>query len=100
MAIALTESTFDKETEKGLVLVDFWASWCGPCRMMAPVVDQIDDEFPNVKACKVNIDEEPALAQRFGVMSIPTLVLLSDGEEIARTVGLLPKEQIIARLGL
>ena len=100
MELDLTKQNFDKETETGTVLVDFWASWCGPCRMLAPVVAQIAQEHPEWKVCKVNVDEQPELAQRFGVMSIPTVVCLRDGKEAARSVGLLPKEQLLGKLQL
>ncbi len=76
------------------VLLDFWASWCGPCRMVSPIVDQIADEHPEWKVGKVNVDEEQALAAQFGVMSIPTLVVMKDGKEANKAVGVMPKEAI------
>ena len=85
--------------QKKAVCVYFWASWCGPCRMLAPVIDQLAAEQTDVKVCKVNIDEEPGLAQRFGVMSIPTVVLFENGQEKNRSVGLVPKEKLLALLG-
>ena len=85
--------------QKKAVYVYFWASWCGPCRMLAPVIDQLAAEQTDVKVCKVNIDEEPGLAQRFGVMSIPTVVLFENGQEKNRSVGLVPKEKLLALLG-
>ena len=91
---------FVQETEKGVVLVDFWASWCGPCRMLAPVVEQIAQEHSEWKVCKVNVDEQPELAQQFGVMSIPTVVCLREGKESARSVGLVSKDQLLAKLQL
>jgi thioredoxin 1 len=100
MAKDLNVSNFDTEVAEGRVLVDFWASWCGPCRMMAPVVEQLDEDFGDLRVFKVNIDEEPTLAERYGVMSIPTLILFENGKEKARSVGLLPKEQLISRLGI
>ena len=81
------------------VLVDFWASWCGPCRMLAPVVEEIAAEHPEVKVCKVNVDDEPALAGQFGIMSIPTLLVFRDGKVVNSSVGVRPKEQIAAMLG-
>ncbi len=78
------------------VLVDFWATWCGPCQMIAPVIEEIAEENPQLTVCKVDVDEEPALAQQFGIMSIPTLLAFKDGEVIAQTVGARPKEQILA----
>ena len=100
MALDLTKQNFVQETEKGVVLVDFWASWCGPCRMLAPVVEQIAQEHSEWKVCKVNVDEQPELAQQFGVMSIPTVVCLREGKESARSVGLGSKDQLLAKLQL
>lgn len=100
MALDLTKQNFSQETATGTVLVDFWASWCGPCRMLAPVVEQIERENSQWKVCKVNVDEQPELAQQFGVMSIPTVVCLQNGSETARSVGLVTKEQLLSKLQL
>ena len=81
------------------VLLDFYADWCGPCRMVSPIVDQIANERPDVLVGKVNVDLDPSLAAEFGVMSIPTLVVLRGGEIVARSVGARPKAQILALLG-
>lgn len=91
--------TADFETEvlksDKTVLVDFWAVWCGPCRMLSPVVDQIAEENPNIKVCKVNVDEEQQLAIKYGVMSIPTLLVFKGGELVNQSVGVIPKEEVL-----
>ena len=80
------------------VLLDFWASWCGPCRMVSPIVDEIAEERSDIKVGKVNVDEQPELAAQFGVMSIPTLVVMKDGKVVNQTVGARPKAQILSLL--
>jgi thioredoxin len=102
MADAVTEQTFEQEVLKSEtpVLVDFWAEWCGPCHAIAPVLDEIANERDELKVVKLNIDEEPAVAQRYGVMSIPTLILFKDGEPQAAAVGAMPKAMLEQRLGL
>ena len=91
--------TADFETEvlksDKTVLVDFWAVWCGPCRMLSPVVDQVAEENPDIKVCKVNVDEEQQLAIRYGVMSIPTLLVFKGGELVNQSVGVIPKEEVL-----
>jgi thioredoxin 1 len=102
-AIQATEATFDEEVLGSAkpVIVDFWAQWCGPCHMVAPVLDQIVEERGgDVRLVKVNIDEQPALAQRYGVMSIPTMILFRDGEAVAGTLGAQPKSALERALGL
>ena len=102
MGNAVTEQTFEQEVLKSEqpVLVDFWAEWCGPCHAIAPVLDQIAAEREDLKLVKLNIDEQPAVAQRYGVMSIPTLILFKDGEPVAAAVGAMPKSMLEQRLGL
>ena len=80
------------------VLVDFWAEWCGPCKMLAPVLDEIAGEQPGVKVAKVNVDENPALAARYGIRSIPTLLYFAGGEVKDKTIGVAGKRQILAKL--
>ncbi len=80
------------------VLLDFYADWCGPCRIVSPLVDEIANEHPNIKVGKINVDNNPELAEQFGVMSIPTLVVVKDGQVVNQAVGARPKEQILAML--
>ena len=96
--IELTKQNFQSEVaeSKEKVLIDFWASWCGPCRMVSPIVDEIAEESPaGVKVCKVNVDEQPELAQQFQVMSIPTLLVMKDGKPVASSVRARPKQFIV-----
>ncbi len=100
-AIVITKENFDSEVLKaeGTVLVDFWATWCGPCRMLSPIVDEVASERPDVKVGKINVDEQPELAQQFGIMSVPTLLVFKNGEKVQESVGLIPKEKVEALLG-
>ena len=100
-ASVITKENFDSEVLKaeGTVLVDFWATWCGPCRMLSPIVDEVASEHPDVKVGKINVDEQPELAQQFGIMSIPTLLVFKNGEKVQESVGLIPKEKVEALLG-
>ena len=102
MADTITESTFQQEVleSPGPVLVDFWAEWCGPCHAVAPVLDQIAEERSDLRLVKVNIDEEPELASRYGVMSIPTMILFESGEPKAAAIGAQPKAMLEKSLGL
>ncbi len=81
------------------VLLDFYADWCGPCRMVSPIVDEIADEYPQFLVGKINVDEQQELAQAFSVMSIPTLVVMKNGEIVTKSMGAKPKAQILAMLG-
>ena len=94
--IYVTKENFD-EIKNGAkpVLLDFFAEWCGPCRMIAPIIDEIAEEREDVAVCKINVDNEPSLAEAFGVFSIPTLVVLKNGEEVARATGARPMDAIL-----
>ena len=96
--ITITNENFNEEVINSAkpVLLDFWASWCGPCRMVAPIVDEIAEERGDIKVGKVNVDEQPELASKFGVTSIPTLVVMENGKIKNQTVGARPKNQIEA----
>ena len=100
MAISnATDQNFSKETGSGLVLADFWAPWCGPCKMIAPVLQELDSEMGDkVKIVKIDVDENQETAAKFGVMSIPTLLIMKDGEVIDKVVGFQPKEALEERL--
>ncbi|WP_400164235.1 thioredoxin [Brevibacillus sp. TJ4] len=95
-----TDQTFSQEVQSGTVLVDFWAPWCGPCKMIAPVLEQIDSEVGSqLKIVKVNVDDNPDSAGKFGVMSIPTLIVFKDGQPVDKVIGFQPKEALMATVG-
>ncbi len=100
MHIELTSENFETEVLKSVtpVIVDFWAEWCGPCRMMAPVIEEIADERSDIKVCKLNVDDEPELANRYEVSAIPTVLCFKDGEVAASSIGYKPKEALLAEL--
>ena len=99
-AININKNNFSEEVvnSEQKVLLDFWAPWCGPCRMVAPILDEIAKERADIKVGKVNVDEQPELASQFGVMSIPTLVVMQSGKIVNQAVGVRPKDQILAML--
>ena len=99
--ITITKENFEAEVLKSAqpVLLDFWAAWCGPCRMLSPIVDEVAEERTDVKVGKVNVDEQPDLAAEFGVMSIPTLLVFRDGKLVNQSVGARPKSGVLALLG-
>ena len=98
MAKAITDATFEAETKEGLILVDFWATWCGPCRMQAPILEQLSQELSEdeLKILKMDVDENPETARAFGIMSIPTLLFKKDGQVVKQVAGVHTAAQIKA----
>jgi thioredoxin 1 len=97
----LTDATFDGEIAAGSIIVDFWAPWCGPCRMVGPVIDEIAQEHGDkVTVGKVNVDENPAIAQKYGIMSIPTIILFKDGEPSKKVIGARSKADFLKEFEL
>ncbi|MCX2186828.1 MULTISPECIES: thioredoxin [Limosilactobacillus] len=89
-----TDQSFEQDTATGVALIDFWATWCGPCRMQSPVVEALSEEMPDVNFFKLDVDQNPATAQQFRIMSIPTLMIKKDGQVVDQIVGYHPKEQL------
>lgn len=96
--VEITKQNYETEVMQSdkPVLIDFWASWCGPCQMLSPVVDEIGKEHEDIKVCKVNVDEQQELAMQFQVMSIPMLVVMKGGQETNRSIGVISKDEILA----
>jgi thioredoxin 1 len=92
MEKVLTDTNFKDEISSGLVLVDFWAPWCGPCRMLGPIIEEVAEEVEGVTLGKLNVDENPQTAQEYQIMSIPNVILFKDGEPVETLIGLRPKE--------
>lgn len=99
-ALHLTAENFRKEVLEydGTAMVDFWASWCGPCQMVGPVIEEIAEERKDIKVCKVNVDEQPDIAGKYNVMSIPTIIVFKNGEQAVASVGAKPKADLLALL--
>lgn len=100
MSLVITKENFESEVLKSdkPVLVDFWAAWCGPCKMLSPVIDEIAEERSDIKVGKINVDEQPELASQFAVMSIPTLIVFKNGEVANKSIGVQPKDAILSML--
>lgn len=100
MSLVISKENFESEVLKSdkPVLVDFWAAWCGPCKMLSPVIDEIAEERSDIKVGKINVDEQPELASQFAVMSIPTLIVFKNGEIANKAIGVQPKDAILSML--
>ena len=98
--IELTGETFDAEVLEAdrLVIVDFWATWCTPCRMLTPILEEVAEKHPEFKICKINVDEAQEIAERYGVMSMPILIFFENGEIVDESIGLISKEQLLELL--
>jgi thioredoxin 1 len=99
MSVVVTKDNFTENVAQGVSLLDFWAPWCGPCKMQSPIVDELHEELKGqATIAKVNVDEQPELASQFGVMSIPTLILFKDGQPVDKLVGLQSKEALKTKI--
>lgn len=100
--INITKDSFETEVIKSdkPVIIDFWAAWCGPCQMMGPVIEELSEEFTDIKFVKLNVDMEPELAAQFNVMSIPTFIRIENGKEVKKTLGAMPKDELADFFGL
>jgi thioredoxin 1 len=99
--VAVSDASFESEVEKSpqTVLVDFWAEWCGPCRMIAPILENVAEEYgSSLKVAKLDVDRNPQTAMKFGVQSIPTMILFKDGKEVDRLIGYMPKDRLLGRI--
>ena len=98
--VKITKDNFEKEVLKAkeTVIIDFYADWCGPCKMQSPILDEIAEENEKVKVCKINVDEEDELSEKYNIMSIPTMIIFKNGESTKEFVGLTPKEKILEEL--
>jgi len=96
--IELKSNNFDSEIANGVTVVDFWAPWCGPCRMLTPTIEELSTEMPNVKFAKLNVDEAQDIAINYSVMSIPTIIIFKDGKAMESTIGVLPKSAIKSKI--
>lgn len=94
MSIKITDANFDGIIKEGISLVDFFTPWCGPCKAMSPIIDQISEDYPGVKVGKMDVDENSEIPKRLGIRSIPTMIIYNNGEIIERKVGIIPKDQI------
>lgn len=98
MALELNESNFESSIGKGIAIVDFWAPWCGPCKMMTPVIEKIAKENPDIVVGKVNVDDSPNLAQKYSILSIPTVIIFKDGEASGQTIGVVSETAIMDKV--
>ena len=101
-ALQITKENFEQEVLKSdkPVLVDFWAAWCGPCQMLLPTIEELASEVEHAKICKVNVDEQPELAEKFNVMTIPTLIVIKDGQVVSNSVGVIAKAALLDMLNV